>query len=134
MPHDTTDRRTDDGQPDERVTDDGQPTERLPDGDPTAPFDSLAGADSTDALGGAFRGALGVPAGRPTELLDVRRLGPPEPLTRTLEALERTDDATVVLQRNDRLPSPLFGLLDERGYRHGAVERDREVLTAVWRD
>lgn len=116
-----------------RPTTEEQPVERIADGG-TTPFEALADADTTDALDPSLRGSLDVPSGRPVQVIDVRRAGPPTPLTRTLETLEDCGDDVVLLQRNDRLPSHLFSRLDDRGYRHGAVERDDEVLTAVWRD
>lgn len=118
----------------DRPTENEQPDRKAADGGTAPPFDSLSGTDSTDALDPSLREALGVPAGRPAEVVDVRRAGPPEPLRRTLETLEGSDDATVLLQRNDRLPAHLFDRIERRGYRYGAVERGDEVLTAIWRN
>lgn len=76
--------------------------------------------------------ATGAPTDRNRELLDVRRLGPPEPLQRTLETLADLPDDHVLVQVNDRAPQHLYPQLDERGYEYGTVERGDEVVTAVW--
>ena len=72
------------------------------------------------------------PSDRPREVLDVRSLGPPNPLQRTLETLVDLPDATVLVQRNDRVPQFLFPKLEDRGYAHETVELDDEVVTVVW--
>jgi uncharacterized protein (DUF2249 family) len=74
------------------------------------------------------------PENRPVERLDVRDLGPPDPLRRTLESLADLPDGTVLVQRNDRAPQFLYPKLDDRGYRYGTVERDEAVWTVVWKD
>lgn len=74
-----------------------------------------------------------VPDGRPVERLDVRELGPPKPLKNTLEALVDLDQATTLLQVNDRAPRHLYPKLDDRGYEYETVETDDAVLTAIWR-
>lgn len=72
------------------------------------------------------------PADRPRERIDVRELGPPEPLVATLEALADADEGTVLLQFNDRAPRHLYPKLEDRGYAHETVEDDSAVLTAIW--
>ncbi|KDS90511.1 hypothetical protein FK85_13435 [Halorubrum saccharovorum] len=72
------------------------------------------------------------PADRPVETLDVRELGPPEPLRQTLELLADLPDETVLVQRNDRAPQFLYPKLDDRGYAHETVETDDAVVTAIW--
>ncbi len=92
-----------------------------------------------------------VPTHRPTETLDVRELGPPKPLSRTLERLAELDDETVLVQHNDRVPQHLYPRLSERGYVFETVENagvgggddgtdgengddaDDVVVTAIWR-
>jgi uncharacterized protein (DUF2249 family) len=66
------------------------------------------------------------------EVLDVRDLPPPEPLTLTLKTLADVDDG-VVVQVNDRVPQHLFPRLDGRGFDYETVERDDRVVTAIWR-
>ncbi|MFB6102634.1 MAG: DUF2249 domain-containing protein [Haloplanus sp.] len=68
------------------------------------------------------------------EVLDVRELPPPEPLKVTLETLADLDDDTVVVQVGDRVPQHLFPRLDDRGYAYDTVERDDQVVTAIWLD
>jgi uncharacterized protein (DUF2249 family) len=67
-------------------------------------------------------------------VLDVRGLGPPEPLERTLATLEELDDDRVLLQVNDRVPAFLLPLLDERGYAYRIGEDERGTLTTIWRE
>jgi uncharacterized protein (DUF2249 family) len=74
------------------------------------------------------------PENRPVERLDVRELGPPDPLRRTLESLADLPDETVLAQRNDRAPQFLYPKLDDRGYRYETVERDDTVWTVIWRE
>lgn len=74
------------------------------------------------------------PADRPREELDVRSLGPPEPLTETLERLAEADDGTVLVQANDRAPQHLYPKLTDRGYEFETVTDEEVVLTAIWRD
>lgn len=75
---------------------------------------------------------LAVPRDAPTERLDVRNLGPPKPLTKTLERLADLDEETVLVQVNDRAPQHLYPQLDDRGYEYGTVETDDAVVTAIW--
>ncbi|MFP4625864.1 MAG: DUF2249 domain-containing protein [Natronomonas sp.] len=74
------------------------------------------------------------PLDRPIEYLDVRELGPPEPLTVTLETLVDLDDETVLVQRNDRKPQFLYPRLQDRGYRFETVEGDSETVTVIWNE
>lgn len=73
------------------------------------------------------------PADRPIEELDVRDLGPPKPLRRTLESLVDLPDETILVQRNDRAPRFLYPKLDDRGYHYETVELDQVVWTVIWR-
>ncbi|APW99064.1 hypothetical protein CHINAEXTREME_15345 [Halobiforma lacisalsi AJ5] len=72
------------------------------------------------------------PGDSPREVIDVRSLGPPEPLKNTLETLVDLDDGTVLVQRNDRVPQFLFPKLEDRGYAHETVELEDEVVTVIW--
>jgi uncharacterized protein (DUF2249 family) len=76
---------------------------------------------------------LDAPTDRPVETVDVRQSPPPEPLTRTLEALPSLSEETVLLQYNDRVPKHLFPKLEERGYDHDHAELDDRVVTAIWK-
>jgi uncharacterized protein (DUF2249 family) len=74
------------------------------------------------------------PADRPRETLDVRSLGPPKPLTETLETLADLDDGTVLVQVNDRAPQHLYPKLDDRSYEYETVADEGVTLTAIWRE
>jgi hypothetical protein len=77
---------------------------------------------------------LDAPSDAPIETLDVRSLGPPEPLRRTLELLPQLSDDTVVVQYNDRAPQHLYPKLDDRGYSYETIEDDDGTTTVIWRD
>jgi TusA-related sulfurtransferase len=67
-------------------------------------------------------------------MLDVRGLQPPEPLVRTLAALETLSAGQQLVQVNERVPQLLLPMLAERGY---ACELDESradrVLLRIWR-
>lgn len=71
------------------------------------------------------------PASEPIERLDVRELGPPEPLKQSLETLVEMDGG-VLVQYNDRVPQFLYPKLDDRGYEYETIETDEAVVTAIW--
>lgn len=73
------------------------------------------------------------PAGEPVEELDVRSLGPPKPLSETLERLE-TIDLGILVQYNDRAPQHLYPKLEDRGYRYETCEIDESTITVIWED
>ncbi|WP_435176750.1 DUF2249 domain-containing protein [Halorussus sp. AFM4] len=73
------------------------------------------------------------PSDRPTEVLDVRELGPPGPLTETLETLPDLADEAVLVQVNDRAPRHLYPKLGDRGYAYETVADGDATLTAIWR-
>ena len=87
-------------------------------------------SSQTDLLG-RFEGT-DVPTDRAVEVLDVRALGPPRPLTETLETLADLDADVVLLQRNDRAPQHLYPQLDDRGFDYETIELEDQVLTAIW--
>lgn len=61
-------------------------------------------------------------------VLDVRGLEPPEPMTRTLEALDQLPSGKALLQINARVPQMLLPLLLERGFEYVLVsEQPNEV-------
>jgi TusA-related sulfurtransferase len=69
-----------------------------------------------------------------TVVLDVRGLQPPEPLMRTLAALETLPEGHVLVQINSRVPQLLFPMLAEQGYACEVDEsRAEEVLVRIWR-
>lgn len=71
---------------------------------------------------------------RPAITLDVRGLEPPEPLTRTLAALETLPEGYELVHVNDRVPQLLFPMLAERGFACDVDESlaDR-VVVRIWR-
>ncbi|WP_152041967.1 DUF2249 domain-containing protein [Salinigranum salinum] len=73
-----------------------------------------------------------VPTDRAVVAVDVATAPPPEPLTRTLEALATLDDDELLLQVNDREPTYLFPKLDDRGAAYATAERVETVVTAIW--
>lgn len=56
-------------------------------------------------------------------VLDVRNLEPPEPMVRTLEALENLPEDETLLQLNVRVPQFLLPQLDERGFDYQVREQ-----------
>jgi TusA-related sulfurtransferase len=73
------------------------------------------------------------PADEPIEQLDVRDLGPPKPLSKTLERLAEMDGG-VLVQLNDRAPQHLYPKLADRGYRYETRKTDEMTVTVIWKD
>jgi len=73
----------------------------------------------------------GAPEDQPIERLDVRELGPPKPLSETLELLEEMDGG-VLAQINDRAPQHLYPKLDDRGYDYATLETEDATVTLIW--
>ena len=70
----------------------------------------------------------------PTVWLDVRGSHPPEPMMRTLAALETLPLGHVLVQVNDRVPQLLFPLLAEGGYACDVDESAADrILVRIWR-
>jgi uncharacterized protein (DUF2249 family) len=76
-------------------------------------------------------GESDMPADQPIERLDVRELGPPKPLSETLERLEEIDGG-VLAQINDRAPQHLYPKLDDRGYDYATLETEDATVTLIW--
>lgn len=69
-----------------------------------------------------------------THTLDVRGLQPPEPMTRTLAALETLPEGHELVQVNVRVPQLLLPMLAERGYACAVDESHADrVLVRIWR-
>lgn len=69
-----------------------------------------------------------------TVWLDVRGLEPPEPLIRTLTALETLPEGRQLVQVNARVPQLLFPMLAERGFACEVDDsRADQVLVRIWR-
>ena len=61
-------------------------------------------------------------------VLDVRGLEPPEPLVRTLAALEQMPRGATLVQVNVRVPQYLLPLLAERGYTYEIREQGDDLV------
>jgi uncharacterized protein (DUF2249 family) len=61
-------------------------------------------------------------------VLDVRDLDPPEPMTRTLEALESLAPSHTLIQINVRVPMFLLPVLEERGFTYQVDEQQAGVV------
>ncbi|MBI4754983.1 MAG: DUF2249 domain-containing protein [Betaproteobacteria bacterium] len=59
-----------------------------------------------------------------TLVVDGRDMLPPEPMERTLEALDEVGDDGEVLLLLYREPFPLFKILERNGYGHRTTSRD----------
>ena len=72
--------------------------------------------------------------GMPTVWLDVRGLEPPEPLVRTLAALESMPSRHQLVQINARVPQLLLPMLAERGFACEVDESHSDaVRVRIWR-
>ncbi|HEX6587550.1 MAG TPA: DUF2249 domain-containing protein [Longimicrobiales bacterium] len=61
-------------------------------------------------------------------VLDVRGLEPPEPMMRTLAALESLPDGATLVQINVRVPRFLLPLLEERGFGYEVREQGADLV------
>jgi len=69
-----------------------------------------------------------------TVWLDVRGLQPPEPLVRTLAALESLPEGRQLVHVNSRVPQLLLPMLTERGFACALDESHADrVLLRIWR-
>jgi len=94
--------------------DEGAPALAPAGADEGAPAAALAGADDGADAGGAT--ATADPADDGVQVLDVRGLEPPEPMVRTLAALEALPHGHTLVQINVRVPRFLLPRLEERGF------------------
>lgn len=93
-------------------------------GDEAAPTDGTperAAPDGPESVEGV-EGVEGV------VVLDVRGLEPPEPMVRTLAALEELPPAGTLVQLNVRIPQFLLPLLEERGFAYEIREQSPELV------
>jgi uncharacterized protein (DUF2249 family) len=61
-------------------------------------------------------------------VLDVRGMEPPEPMVRTLAALEALPPGGTLVQVNERVPRFLLPKLDELGFEYEVREQDEELV------
>jgi hypothetical protein len=118
----------------------GAPASQVPEGRAGVPADDTSTADVSVGRSAADTGAVdvtsvaGVNAEERTLVLDVRGLEPPEPLMRTLAALETLPEGHELLQINARVPQFLFPMLVERGFACEVYESHADrVLVRIWR-
>lgn len=109
-------------------------TERLADDDWIVWFYPRPGYDATpqpDAAAAAPVPTPSPPAADPAEsivVLDVRGMEPPEPMVRTLAALESLPPESTLLQINERVPQFLLPKLAELGFSHEVRIQEEGVV------
>lgn len=81
-----------------------------------------------DATGEADAGPTGDADGDGVVVLDVRGLEPPEPLVRTLAALEELPEGHTLVQINVRVPRFLLPQLRERGFSWEIREQEPDLV------
>src|SRR5690606_4371077 len=91
---------------------------------------SAAATQAPEAVGAA---APGEPDGAMQSegdvvVLDVRYLEPPEPMVRTLEALEQLPAGATLVHINVRVPRFLLPRLEERGFTYEVREQGPELV------
>jgi uncharacterized protein (DUF2249 family) len=70
----------------------------------------------------------------PEKILDARGMEPPEPMERTLEALDELLPGQRLRLLLPREPYPLYGILDRNGYRHQTEPQpDGHFAILIWR-
>ena len=84
---------------------------------------------------GAALPTCGTPRPEPTDVivLDVRGLEPPEPMQRTLEALEALPRGHTLAQVNSRVPRLLLPELERRGFQYAIHEEQPDVVRVLIR-
>lgn len=109
-------------------------TERLAEDDwqvwfyPAGTTGSAGPEESTSSSADANGGAPDVSVEEDVVVLDVRGLEPPEPMVRTLEALEALPDGRTLVQLNVRVPQFLLPQLEERGFVYEIREQSPELV------
>ena len=102
-------------------------TERLADDDWCVWFWHSADAAPADAAA-PLEAADNTDVEEDVLVLDVRGLEPPEPMVRTLEALEQLPRGKTLLQINVRVPQFLIPRLAERGFVYEVREQSEELV------
>ena len=104
----------------------GEEESAVPGSEPGAPAASEASpANRTPAAAGNAADADG---GDGVVVLDVRGLEPPEPMVRTLAALEELPPGGTLVQLNVRIPQFLLPQLEERGFAFEIREQSPELV------
>jgi uncharacterized protein (DUF2249 family) len=97
----------------------------------SAPLDPMPGAETPLAAEPAADESDVGAAGNPDDgviILDVRGLEPPEPMVRTLAALERLPARATLVQINVRVPQFLLPMLEERGFTFHVREQEPDLV------
>ncbi len=103
-------------------------TERLADDDWIVWFWRDEDAAAAAKSGTAPAPVADVPTDDEVVVLDVRGLEPPEPMIRTLEALEALPRGKTLVQINERVPQFLIPKLAERGFTYEVREQSPELV------
>jgi uncharacterized protein (DUF2249 family) len=88
--------------------------------------DGPAGAGAPELVADAGAGGHGDPEG--AVVLDVRGMEPPEPMVRTLTALESLPRGETLVQINVREPRFLLPQLEERGFVYEVREQSEDLV------
>lgn len=96
--------------------------------DATAAGATAAGATAARAAAAGDGEPAADDVGDPVVVLDVRGLEPPEPMVRTLAALEALPPGHTLVQLNVRVPRFLLPELDARGFRYEIREQSPELV------
>ena len=68
-----------------------------------------------------------------SKILDVSELEPPEPMTRVVEALRILGSDEHLVMRHRHEPVPLFGILEEMGFRYAVRPGEfTAVEVVIW--
>lgn len=70
----------------------------------------------------------------PDRIVDARAMMPPEPLERTLEALDELPKGGTLLLIIPRQPAPLYDVLVNNGYRYETIQRDDGAYDVLIRE
>jgi uncharacterized protein (DUF2249 family) len=86
---------------------------------PVAPASAAAGVEREAEAAGPDGNVV---------VLDVRGLEPPEPMMRTLAALEQLPAGATLVQINVRVPQFLLPMLEERGFTYDVREQEPDLV------
>ncbi len=103
-------------------------TERLADDDWQVWFYPAGGDEGESALGGVESAEVAAADAGDVVVLDVRELEPPEPMVRTLTALEELPPGATLVQINARVPQFLLPQLEARGYSYEIREQSPDLV------
>lgn len=102
-------------------------TERHSDDDWTVWFYPAPADEAVEADAGE-EGLANVDVGGDVVVLDVRGLEPPEPMMKTLAALEALPAGAVLVQLNARPPQFLLPILEERGFTYEIRQQEPDLV------